>query len=301
MKKRWILLIGLLLLTSCAPEEPAAEPVGIAVFSVIEGPLVTKYYFGLTDAEGNYVPTVANISFKLVDIVNDTLYEVKFEIKAKDFEELEHREQYSAAPTPITGFKWHVNIDEVKKGIGSYGYGTGFLTIEMSDGKIFSSEGNFRTPGYSPEELEILDEQKFSENAIILDQSRMWDDLRITAIRAGEYTDLTTLSSGHDADYYRVDMEVTNLGFTKEHFRPLSLVLISGDKQYEAFLDPVNRRSGPLYPRMLDVDKFLFPNVRSEGFLIFQTYEPVTTPAILIVEQCCDAQLNRVELIYEIG
>ncbi len=143
-------------------------------------------------------------------------------------------------------------------------------------------------PTYSDEELAELNEQEFSKNAIEVNEKISKGDFEVSIQKVGLFEPMVTY--GEPEEYFRVDMEVKNVGDEKEYFSPSGL----------AILDNQGNQFEKEYGGTLDTFSEIYPNVKKSGYIIFKKIPANTQTIKLVFELGHDANYDAYSYEYNI-
>jgi hypothetical protein len=221
----------------------AAKPLIINFYGVKEGDYV-KFYFDFNDNK-RYDGTV---HLTIVDKVGTVLYEDTFYVTAKDYQ----------GSLFYSYYEWYVSFDKIKKGIGSYGYGTAYLTFLMPDGTKLEDSDTVEIPTLSEEEIIAMYEERYLSTSKEINKTLKIYPLEVTLKRIGYFTHLKYDTWGDEVTRFRVDIQVKNVGNNEHSFWYYNAAVVIGSKQYDVLLSESK----------FD-DSSIKPNVIREGYLLF--------------------------------
>lgn len=161
--------------------------------------------FSLLD--GNQKETAADGTIILEVMSNDDkiLYQGEFNVLKSDFGSY----YFKTSGQKFFAYLWSIPLLEVKKSPSVFGKAK--LTFITKEGEKFESVSNYVVvPSYTPDELEKLSEELYSNSAVQLDILEDVDGLELLLTKAGRFSPL--MEYGTSKSYLRIDMEVTNKG-----------------------------------------------------------------------------------------
>jgi hypothetical protein len=225
----------------------AAEPLIINFYGVKEGDYI-KFNFYFNDNK-RYDGTV---HLTIVDKVGTVLYEDTFYVTAKDYQ----------GSSFYSYYEWYVSFDKIKKGIGSYGYGTAYLTFLMPDGTKLEYSDTVEIPTLSEEEIIAMYEERYLSTSKEINKTLKIYPLEVTLKRIGYFTHLKYDTWGDEVTRFRVDIQVKNVGNNEHSFWYYDAAVVIGSKQYNVLL----------FESKFDGSS-IRPNVIREGYLLFDIPE----------------------------
>jgi len=245
------------------------HPSNIKLFmSVDEGDFI-RFYFMLETANGENIPADGHVKIVIFDDLNNSLYYDEFDVEASDFVD------YGFV---ITGqyigkaYEWRVSKTDIKKGISSMGLGRALLTFTTLAGKELHAEDTLvKIPTYTEEEIKQMAEEEYEKNAVLVDQKISKGNFEVSVIKAGFFS---LYEWGKERRYFRVDMEVKNIGEESEYFSPSGMVIVDEEgNQYE------NTFGGTL-----DTFVKIYPTVVKKGYVLFEPPPETVSSVKLIFE-----------------
>ncbi len=292
MKKHLIILgIAVLLLAvglSGCSEVPVSgkSPANINQFaSVQEGELI-RFYFLLEDKGGINTVSDGNVQIEIFDDLNQSLYYKEFEVKASEFVDY----VFQLTGTGIgKAYEWRIPIGDIEKGTSILGFGRATLTFTTPDDKTLNAE-NTLVPihSYTEEELENMYEAEYEDSSTAIDKIITKGNFEITVRKVGYFN---SLLFGVTNQYFRVDMEVKNVGSVSEYFLPSGLAIIDSQSiQYEY-----------TYGGTLDTLSTVYPDVMIKGYLLFEDVPKTETSLRLLFELGYDEYFNPYLFEYNIN
>lgn len=208
--------------------------------------------FSLRDRSKEYVPGDGVGEVRIINSNEETVYTGSTNVKKEDFG------TYTLILTgeEFLAYVWEIPIDEIKKSTSSSG--TIYLKFRTKNGEFEEiSDSVWGIPTYSEEELMQLNDDAFLKTAVAINKKLSKGDFEVTVTRVGFFTPLVTW--GDEREYFRIDMEVKNIGSEKEYFSPSGLaVLDNRGNQYETE-----------YGGTLDTFSQIYPSVKKSGYILF--------------------------------
>ncbi len=292
MKKQLILLgIIVLLLTvglSGCTEVPVSgkSPANINQFmSVQEGELI-RFYFLLEDKDGINTVSDGNVRIEIFDNINSSLYYQEFNVKASEFVDY----AFKISGTGIgKAYEWRVPIEDIEKGISILGFGKAVLTFTTPDDKTLNAEDTLvPIHSYTEEELENMYEAEYENSSTAVNKKITKGNFEITVSKVGYFNNRLF---GVTNQYFRVDMEVKNVGSESEYFLPSGIAIIDSQSiQYEY-----------TYGGTLDILSTVYPDVTKTGYLLFEGVPNTETSLRLLFELGYDENFNPYLFEYDIN
>lgn len=295
MNKITILLIALIvisvgLLSGCQEQSgvftSTKPPVNINLFaSVPEGELI-RFYFVLEDADGRNTIYDGHVSMKIFDDFDNSLYNEEFDVKSSEFIDYEFR---------LTGkdigkaYEWRVLDVDIEKGISLLGFGRAVLVFITPDLKSLHAEDTLvQIPTYTEEELENIYEGEYVISSTSINKRLTKGNFEITVTNVGYFDKYEV---GVMNRYFRVDMEVKNVGSESDYFLPSGVVIIDSQSiQYEY-----------TYGGTLDMFSTVYPDVTKKGYLLFENIPDTETFLRLVFELGYDMNFNPYVFEYAIN
>lgn len=227
-----------------------------------------------------------NVDLEIFDRVGNSLYHNKFDIKASEFVDYIY---------PLTGQKtgkaygWRVPISEIKKGVSSIGYGIAVLIFTTPQGiKLKAMDKMVPIPTYTEDELKQMTEEEYEKKATIVNQKISKGSFEVTVTKAGFFT---SYRWDKKKQYFRVDMEVKNIGSKAKYFSPSGMVIIDGQgNQYEK-----------TYGGTLDTFSKIYPGITKKGYILFENVPTSITSVKLMFELGYDENFNPCLFEYTIN
>jgi len=206
--------------------------------------------FSLMDSNKTYVSGDGIGQVRIVNSEGESVYTGTINVKAEDFR------MYTLILTgkDILGFVWKIPISQIKKSISSSGtIYLKFRTFEELDTPIWG------LPTYSENELAQLNEQEFSKSDISVNKSLSKGDFQVNITRFGYFKPIN-IEPYKENEYFRVDMEVKNIGSETDYFSPSGLAILDGlGNQYDME-----------YGGTLDTYSQFYPGTENGGYLLFE-------------------------------
>jgi len=288
MRKTAIVLIALMvisvgLLSGCTEQNQTGvftstkPPVNINLFaSVLEGELI-RFYFVLEDADGRNTICDGHVSIEIFDDFDNSLYNEEFDVKSSEFIDYEFR---------LTGkdigkaYEWRVPDVDIEKGISLLGFGRAVLVFTTPDFKSLQAEDSLvQIPTYTEEELENLYEGEYESSSTPVNKRITKGNFEITVTNVGYFD---KYEFGGMNRYFRVDMEVKNVGSGSDYFLPSGLVII----------DSQSIQYGYTYGGTLDMLSTVYPDVTKKGYLLFENIPDTEMSVRLVFELGYDMNFN---------
>lgn len=261
-------------------------PANIKMFgSAKEGDIV-RFYFLLEDKNGKNVQSDGSVDLEIFDEAGNSLYHNKFNVKASEFVD------YGFA---LTGqkigkaYEWRVPMSEIKKGVSFIGYGKATLIFTTPQGvKLKAIDEVVPIPTYTEEELKQMAEEEYEKSAITVNQKISKGSFEVAVTKVGFFT---SYELDEKKQYFRVDMEVKNIGSEAEYFDPSSIVIIDGQgNQYEE-----------TYGGTLDTFSKIYPGITKKGYILFENVPDSVTSVKLMFELGYDENFNPYLFEYTIN
>ena len=221
--------------------------------------------FSLMDDSKNYVSGDGTGQIRIVNSEEETVYTSTINVK---------KESFGTYTLLLTGeeflaYVWEIPITEIKKSVSSSG--TMYIKFKTKNAEFEELDTSiWGLPTYTEEELAQLNEEEFSKSAMSLNKKLAKGSFEVIVTRVGFFTPLVTW--GDKKEYFRVDMEVKNVGSEKEYFSPSGLAILDNQgNQYETE-----------YGGTLDTFSQIYPSVKKSGYVLFEKI-PKTTQTIKLV------------------
>ena len=221
--------------------------------------------FSLMDSSKKYVSADGIGQVRIVNSEGETVYTGSINVKKEDFG------MYTLILTgeEFLAYVWEIPLTEIKKSTSSSG--TMYLKFKTKNAEFEELDTSiWGLPTYSEEELAQLNEEEFSKSAVNVNKKVSKGSFEVTVTRVGFFTPLVTW--GDKKEYFRVDMEVKNIGSEKEYFSPSGLAILDNQgNQYERE-----------YGGTLDTFSQIYPGVKKSGYILFEKI-PKTSQSIKLV------------------
>jgi len=270
-----ILVIGLVLFSGCTqpptgqatlPSTPsstlkspstACNAETIQTFSYAEEGDLIRFYFILQNSAGAKTICGGQANFSIVDDQENEVYSSNFSVNTNDF--VDYMFQLTGQEMG-KAYEWRIEKSDLKKGYSQWG--TAKIEFSTTSKKLTSETPFMDIQPYAKEEIEKIDDEKFSKIATTIGQNISKGNFSVTVERAGfvSKSDYTGKK-----DYLRVDIKVKNNGSEKEYFSTSGMVIIAGNKQYE---------SSWLGGTLTFSD--MYPGIEQEGYILFEVPKTVT-------------------------
>jgi len=296
MRKIAILLIALMVvsvgfLSGCTNNQQGVitstnPPANINTFaSTNEGGLI-RFYFLLEDANGVNTISDGHVKIEILDNTNNSLYTKEFDVKSSEFVDYQLK---------LTGqgigkaYEWRVPITDINKGISSFGFGKAVLTFLTPEYKTLNAEDTLvQVPTYTQEELENMQEEEYERSAIIVNLVQTKGSFEVKVTKAGFFN---KYEWDQQKQYFRVDMEVKNIGSKSEYFLPSGLAII----------DSLYNQHEYTYGGTLNTYSSVYPGVTKKGYVLFEDVPLKETSVQLVFELGYDANYNQYLFKYTIN
>lgn len=265
-----------------SPDDILYRPQNIEIFMAVTEGDTTRFYFTLTDGNGANTPGNGRVLFIISDIANRTVYESRFDIKASDFVDYEFK---ATGLSMGKTYEWRIKNSKIGKGVSSVG--VAMVTFTSTSGKIMTATWPVVIPAYTQVEIEAMNEQSFSESAIPVNQMFTRGSFQVLVTKAGHFMPLSQL--GVNQDYFRVDLEVRNVGNDREYFSPSGLALITGGNQYDME-----------WGGTLDTFSQIYPGVTKKGYILFKPVPQTIANVKLVFDLGYDNSYNPYRFEYDI-
>ena len=244
---------------------------------------VVETRFSLLDDSNKYVTADGTGSVRIENSEGDKVYTSTINPKKEDFGTytlMLTGEQFEA-------YVWEIPLTEIKKSTSLSG--TIYLNFKTGDAEFEEMKTDiWGLPTYNEKELAELNEQSFSKNAIDVNKKLSKGNFEVTVQRVGLFNPMVTY--GEPEEYFRMDMEVKNIGDEKEYFSPSGL----------AILDNQGNQFEREYGGTLDTFSEIYPGVKKNGYILFKNI-PITAQTIkLVFELGHDANYDAYSYEYNI-
>ena len=261
------------------------SPANINLFASAKEGEVIRFYFLLEDEDGRNTPGDGHVKVEIFDDLGNSLYYKEFEVKASEFVDYQFK---------LTGqgigkaYEWRVPISEIKKGVSSFGFGRAVLTFVTPDGKELRAEDTMvQIPTYTEEELTQMAEEEYNKNAITVNKKISKGNFEVTVTKVGFFS---PYEWGEKKQYFRVDMEVKNVGSESDYFSPSGMAIIDNQgNQYES-----------TFGGTLDTFSKIYPGVTKKGYVLFEEVPTSASSVKLVFELGYDANFNPYLFEYNI-
>jgi len=132
-----------------------------------------------------------------------------------------------------------------------------------------------------------LAEEEYEESSVVINKRISKGIFEITVTRAGFFS---PYEWGSRKQYFRVDMEVRNIGSAADYYSPSGMVIMDNQgNQYEKS-----------YGGSLDTFSQIYPNITKKGYMLFEGIPKTIGSAILAFQLGHDAQYNDYLFEYSI-
>ena len=230
---------------------------------------INRFYFILEDVNGHNTICDGNVDFQIIDDLDNILYSDYFTVSSSEFIDY----GFQLTGTPIgKAYEWRVPIEDIDKGFSIIGYGTGILTFTNTDGKEMTAQTELvKIPTYTDDEIQDIVEGEYENTSTYINKKISKGNFEIIVNRVGFFY---KYDWGVAKKYFRVDMEVKNIGSESEYFLPSGLVIIdSQNNQYEQN-----------YLGTLNIYSTIYPGVVKKGYLLFENIPETETSFRLLFE-----------------
>ncbi len=242
--------------------------------------LLVMYISLLDKTRQNYVQADGIVKLKIVNELGEEVYKSTFQIK-KDmfFNTFLTKDKFSYTydlyPTKeINVFKVAIPFDNIKKSASSRGIA--YVEFETSDDIDFELDVDiYGLPLFSEEEIEQINEENYAKNKIELNQTQTKGSFMITVSSAGYYSPIPKYEWEERKEYFRVDLEVKNIGTKPEYFDPINLALL--DNEGNQFEEEYEEGT-------LDTFQKIYPGVTKKGYILFPKLKNDTNSVRLVFE-----------------
>ena len=252
--------------------------------SVREGELI-RFYFFLEDKDGVNTVSDGSVKLQIFDELNSSIYYRVFNVKASDF--VDYQIKLTGAGIG-KAYEWRVPIDDIEKGISLIGFGRGVLTFTTPQGKSLSAENvGIEIRSYTEEEIENMYEAEYENSSTTINKKITKGNFEITVVKVGFFNSYQLYVVNQ---YFRLDIEVKNIGDESDYFLPNSVVIIDSQSiQYENS-----------YLGTLDLYSTIYPDVTKTGYLLFNDIPKTETSLRLLFELGYDEYFNPYLFEYNI-
>lgn len=239
--------------------------------------------FSLSDSSKEYISGDGVGEVRIINSKGETVYTGSTNVKKEDFG------TYTLILTgeEFLAYVWEIPIDEIKKSTSSSG--TIYLKFRTKNGEFEEIDDSvWGLPTYSEEELAQLNEEAFFKTSVAINKKLSKGNFEVTVTRVGFFTPLVT--RGDEKEYFRIDMEVKNIGSEKEYFSPSGLaVLDNQENQYEKE-----------YGGTLDTFSQMYPSVKKSGYILFERVPKTSQNIKLVFELGHDGNYDPYSFEYNI-
>jgi len=239
--------------------------------------------FSLYDEDKNYVSGDGIGNIIIVNSDEEIVYKSTINVKKEDFG------TYTLILTQdkFIAFAWEIPINQINKSTSSTG--TIYLKFIMEDIEFEVIDASFwGLPKYSEQELAQLNDDKFTQSAIVFNNKISKGNFEVTLTKVGFFTPLVTY--GDKKEYFRIDMEVKNIGNEQQYFSPSALALLDNQgNQYEKE-----------YGGTLNTYSMYYPGVKKSGYIIFGNVPETLQSAKLVFQLGYDANYDYYKFEYSI-
>jgi len=258
-----------------------AEFIGSFVITADEKVIESR--FSLLDGSKEYVVADGTGTIKIRNSEGEEIYSGTINPKREDFG------SYTLMLTgeDFEAYVWEIPVSKVKKSSSSTG--TMYLNFKTKSAEFEEITADiWGLPTYSDEELAELNEQEFLKDAVSVNKKLSRGSFEVTVEKVGFYEPMVTW--GEPEEYFRVDMEVKNIGNEKDYFSPSGLVIL--DNQGNQFETE--------YGGTLDTYSNMYPGIKKSGHIIFKKIPSNTQAIKLIFELGHNANWDAYEFEYNI-
>ena len=256
----------------------------IGKFTAMGGESKIEARFSLMDGSKKYVSGDGLGQVRIVNSEGETVYTGIINVKKEDFG------TYTLILTgeEFLGYVWEIPITGIKKSTSSSG--TMYLKFKTKNAEFGELDTSmWGLPTHTEEELAQLNEEEFSKSAVSLNKKLAKGSFEVTVTRVGFFTPLVT--RGNKREYFRVDIEVKNIGSEKEYFFPSGLAILDNQgNQYERE-----------YGGTLDTLSEIYPSVKKSGYILFEKMPKTSQTIKLVFELGHDWAYNPYAFEYNIA
>jgi len=297
MKKIGILLTALMvisvgILSGCTEQNQSGvvtsskPPANINIFASAEEGEMIRFYFILEDADGAKVVSDGHVKIEIFDDLDTSLYMDEFDVKSSEY--IDYAFQLTGT-TIGKAYEWRVPVEDIEKGTSLLEFGIGklhFLTPEFKS--LYAEDTLVPIPIYTEEELEAMEEDEYEQSALSVSQTISKGNFKVTVFKVGFYN---KYEWGIQEYYFRVDMEVKNIGTESDYFMPSRVVI----------LDVQNNQYEENYLGTLNTFSTVYPGVTINGYLLFEDVPETITTFRLVFELGYDESFNPYLFEYNIN
>jgi hypothetical protein len=209
-----------------------------------------EFRFSLYDSSKKYTAGDGAGTLKIISSDGETVYQGNINVKKEDFG------TYTLTLTQedFLAYVWEIPISAINKSSSSSG--TAYLSFSTKESQFETLDTSiWGLPTYTQEELKQLNEESFV--GVPVNQTKSYGAFQITIQKAGFFTPM--VSYGDKKGYFRVDLEVKNIGSEAEYFSPSGMVILDNQgNQYEME-----------YGGSLDTFSQIYPGVKKSGYILF--------------------------------
>ena len=210
--------------------------------------------FGFFNEDREYVKTHGNGNLKISNDVGEDVFSRDFDFNETNFNI--YTNMFSNSE--ILSATFNLAKEDIKK--TKEISGTGYLSITLEDGTYFETleTSIYGLPTYSTEELSEMKEQEYSQEKTAINKEITSGNFKIQFLSSGFFTEESWLGT---EEYYRVDMNVQNMGNEKDTLSMSDLVLITENgNQYETGYSGTFKTFYDSY----------YPGISKEGYILFK-------------------------------
>ncbi len=289
-----LLLVGIVSISGCVQnyvDQTSSgtaynKPVNINIFTSTKEGNVLRFYFLLEDANGINTVSNGNVKLEIFDELNNTLYTKEFFVKASDFVDY----QFMITGQEIgKAYEWRVPISEIKKGVSSFGFGRAVLTfVTPNEKELHAEDTTVEIPTYTEEELIQMAEEEYNKNAITVNKKISKGNFEVTVMKVGFFSPYEYYEK---KQYFRVDMEVKNVGGKSDYFSPSDMAILDNKgNQYEYN-----------YEGTLDAYSKIYSGVTKRGYILFDPIPKDTQNIRLVFDLGYDDNYDPYSFEYDIS
>ena len=198
--------------------------------------------FSLLDGNKNYIVEEGIANFRILDAKKNEIYSKQISVRKDGFG------MYTLTLTKeeFMAYVWAIPKKDIKK--SNQISGTAYLKFSSGTSSFDELETTvYGLPEYSEQELEQLNEEAYTKNAIAVNQKLSKGDWEITVTNMGFYTPIVTY--GDEKEYFRVDLKVKSIANAAEYFSPSGMVILdNAGNQYESGFGGTLRTFSQIYP-----------------------------------------------------
>lgn len=285
------IVIGVEILSGCTSTQTGVSTntspaININTFASANENGQIRFYFLLEDAKGTNTYCGGHVKINIFDSVNNSLYFNEFDVKSSDFVDYQFR---------LTGqgmgkaYEWRVPSTDIAKGISTLGFGTADLTFITQDNKILTARYSLvQISTYTQDELNNMQEQEFEHSAINVNQVITHGSFEVKVIKVGFFE---KYEFSQKKQYFRIDIEATNIGSNSEYFMPSGLAII----------DSQNNQHEYTYGGTLNTYSSVYPGITVKGYVLFEGISTTEVMVKLVFQLGYDANFNQYLFTYNIN